>query len=228
MNGSGGFVDGLRRKAMLGRIVSALWQSAGALVLIAWGLYIPLNGQSQGTGNLVAAILIAVGGITWMVFVIRRIVKWRRPEGDPVNLQLSKYGPPQEVARELEQDFAGQQFQTHRIYVGRRWLCYAWKTQVAVRRIDTLVWAYLERVRRRMNYIIPLGTKNQMVAWSRDGRAAVLPLRKHKDVEAALNELHRVAPWMLVGYSDAIKESWNNDRADLVAVVDRSRLSTKE
>ena len=161
-----------------------------------------------------------------MVFVIRGIVRRRRPEGDPLNIQLSRYGPPEDVARDLAEDFAGQQFRTRRIYVGQRWLCYVWKTQVAVRRIDSLVWAYLERVKRRINYIIPLGTTNQMVAWSRDGRGAVLPLRTKKDVEAALNELHRVAPWMLVGYSDLIKESWNNDRPDLIAMVDQSRQST--
>jgi hypothetical protein len=226
MSGSETFVDGLRRAAKFGRIVSALWQSIFALVFIAWGIYILLSGQSPGTGNQLAALLFAAGGIIWMFFVIRAIVRWRRPEGDPVNLQLGKYGAPENVARELEQDFAGQPFHTHRIYVGPHWVCYAWKTQVAIRRIDTLVWAYLERVRRTWN-LIPLPTKNEMVAWGRDGRAAVLPMRKKNDVEAALNELRRVAPWMLVGYSDSIKESWNNDRVDLIAVVDRSRLSLK-
>jgi hypothetical protein len=175
-------------------------------------------------GYLLAALVVA-GGITWMVFVIRGMVKRRRPEGDPLTIQLSKYGAPEDVARELDQDFAGQQFHTHRIYVGQRWVCYVWNTQVAVRRIDTLVWVYLERVKRRMNYIIPLGTTNQMVAWSRDGRGAVLPMRKRKDVEAALRELRRVAPWMLVGYSDSIKESWNSDREDLIALVDERRSS---
>jgi hypothetical protein len=186
-----------------------------------------LGGKSPGMGNAAAGLLFAAGGMIWIFFAVRRIVRWRRPEGDPLNLQLKRYGAVDEVARSLEEDFAGQEFRTHHIYVGRHWLCYAWRKQVAVRRIDTLVWAYLEQVRKRLNYIIPLGTKNQMVLWSRDGRAAVLPMRKKKAVEAALNELRRVAPWMLVGYTDSIKESWNDDREDLIAVVDRSRLSMK-
>jgi len=87
-------------------------------------------------------------------------------------------------------------------------------------RIDGIVWAYLERIRRRLNGIIPIGTTNQMVMWSRDGRGAVLPLRTKKDVVQALETLQQAAPWTFIGYTDVLKESWNNDREDLIALFD--------
>jgi len=35
-----------------------------------------------------------------------------------------------------------------------------------------------------------------------------------------------LAPWILFGYTDTLKESWNNDRQDLIAYVDQRRNET--
>jgi len=48
--------------------------------------------------------------------------------------------------------------------------------------------------------------------------------------------LHPAAPWLYIGYSEVLKESWNNDRADLIAGVDhrhneellRRKLATQQ
>ena len=163
-----------------------------------------------------------IGGIAWIVGVIRGVLKRRTPSGDPLNLQLHACGDPATVACELEQEFAGQTFRPKRVYVGGHWLCFEHKTQVTVRRIDALVWAHVERVRHKLNGVTPMGTTNQLIVWSRDGRGAAIPL-KRKAADEALKTLQAAAPWIFAGYSEALKESWNNDRDDFIALVDEAR-----
>jgi hypothetical protein len=215
MSSSDKFVDALRRRTRVAYLNSSIWQSLFALglVTIGWSL--------GGWGYLTAMI-----GIAWIVFVIRGVIKRRTPTGDPLDIQLSKHGTPEAIASELEKEFAGQTFRPHQIYVGQRWLCYSWKKQVTICKIDTLVWAYWERIRHSVNFV-PTGTTHQLVAWSRDGRGVALPLRKKKDVELALEALHRAAPWVFVGFTEALKESWNSDREDLIALVDEARQQSQ-
>jgi hypothetical protein len=36
--------------------------------------------------------------------------------------------------------------------------------------------------------------------------------------------LRQIAPWIIEGYSDTLKESWNADRRDFIALVDQRRV----
>jgi hypothetical protein len=80
----------------------------------------------------------------------------------------------------------------------------------------------METVRHRIQGIIPYRTTNQLIAWDRTGRAAAIVLTK-MEVESALEGLQVIAPWLLAGYSQTLKESWNNDREELIALVDQRR-----
>jgi hypothetical protein len=217
MNSSTTFVDAMRRTVRLGHIRDAIGQVLVAFCFATFGsIYLAFASSLKGYLTALAAM---AGGIAWIVFAIRGVIK---PD-DPFNTQIGAYGPPEVIAREVEQEFAGQSFRPRRIYVGRQWLCYAWKKELIACRIDTIVWAYREQARRRNSKGIPLRTSNRMVAWRRDGHGVVLPLRKVRDVQLALEALRRAAPWVFVGYTDALKESWNNDREDLVALSDDAR-----
>ena len=52
----------------------------------------------------------------------------------------------------------------------------------------------------------------------RDAVATVLPVRK-RFLDASLNCIRQGAPWMPVGYTVAMAESWNTDHADLLALI---------
>jgi len=239
MTDSSTFVGRMRRRVRIAQINSAIMHSLFSLGLTVFGLYL-LAACTYCQNNTIAGYLLAaslsLGGIWWFVVVIRRVRRQRTPEGDPLRIQFQQFGDPEDIAREVDRDFTDQPFRMHRIYIGERWLCYAWKTQVRVCRIDTLVWAYMERVRHKLNYIIPIGTTNQMLAWNRDGSAAALPVRRKKNVVLALEALHHAAPWLYIGYSEVLKESWNNDRPELIAGVDhrhneellRRKLATQQ
>jgi hypothetical protein len=172
-------------------------------------------------GYLIAAVAVAIG-LTWFYFSFRGALRSLTESGDPLRLAMARCGDADAIARGLEQDFAGEKFRPRRVYVGRDWICYAWKSQVSVVRIDSLIWAYCEKVRHSVN-LIPTGTTKQFTAWDRHGVGTVMPMRKQKDIEAALLAVSAVAPWVFIGYTEALKESWNNDREDLIAVVDAAR-----
>jgi hypothetical protein len=169
-----------------------------------------------------AACAGALLALIWILIWVRGMLKLRTPAGDLLNIQFRKYGDPESIAHEIEQDFTGQQFRTKRVHAGRRWICYVWKSQIIVRRTDNQIWAYLERVSRKLNGMIPMPSTNQVIVWNRNGTAAVMVVKRSEAYDA-VDMFGKAAPWMLTGYSNALKESWNNDREDLIALVDKAR-----
>lgn len=209
----------MRKRANRVNLRSHIYQTFFALGLVAFGFYFPSFcgdcAEHPILGYLVAAGIVAVG-----VFCIRYIVRdWK--SGDPLDLQLRAYGNPVEVAGQIEADFVGQSFRKNHLYLGKRWLCYSRLTFLIVRRIDSLIWAYLETVQHKW-HIFKVGKTHQLVLWDRAGRGAVVALKKER-LEEAIVSLQGLAPWILFGYTDVLKESWNHDRDDLIAHVDQRR-----
>jgi hypothetical protein len=90
-----------------------------------------------------------------------------------------------------------------------------------------LAWAYGEVYTappssNALGRSVDLWPHHQIVLWNRDGVAFVLPVQT-RFCQTALDVLHNAAPWLPVGYSLALKESWNTDRADLLALIDLHR-----
>ena len=198
-----------------------------ALGLAAWGLYFLLGWCSDCPEHRFGSVIIGAGmeaGAGWLIWWVVRAVKERMvPGGDALSAQLKVYGDPAVLGAELDGEFVGQVFRRNRIYLGPRWMVYM-RGEVIVRRVDDLVWIYLETIRHKLNGIIPIGTTYQLVVWEKPGRGAAMELSKAK-AEEALAALAKMAPWVLIGYTEAIKESWNNDRDDLIAHVQERRKS---
>jgi hypothetical protein len=211
------FVKGMRRKAGRAKIRSAIYWSLFGLVVLAVGCSIPFIGPESMAAAIVSAVVLGAVGL----FLIVSNVKSAR-EGNPLDLQLRAAGDPEEVANQIELDFSSEPFRAGRLYLSPRWLCYVRRDVAIVRRIDSLVWAYLETVRHKIQGIIPYRTTHQLILWDRTGRGAAIILKK-RDAEPALASLQAAAPWMFFGYTEVLKESWNNDRDDLVALVDQRR-----
>jgi hypothetical protein len=218
------FIELMRKHVRRSYFKSTVLQLLIALCLISIFPFLLIGEDTtDGLGMRVAVALAEVLiGLAWIYFAIRNAWRRRTPAGEPVAVHLSKSGEPGAVAAQIDQEFGGMPFKPRRIYVGKTWLCYAWKKQVSVFKIDDLVWAYFEKVRRSVN-LIPTGTTKQLVVWRRNGTGAAMPVRKAKDVEQAIAELKQAAPWMLLGYTEALKESWNSDRQDFLAAVDAGR-----
>jgi hypothetical protein len=102
------------------------------------------------------------------------------------------------------------------IWIGREHIYCAGASEVESHLLDQLIWAYAEM------YRAPFFRRYQLVLWNRDAVATVLAVHKAFR-DAALERIRTAAPWVPVGYSEAMKETWNADNADLLALVDSYR-----
>jgi hypothetical protein len=66
------------------------------------------------------------------------------------------------------------------------------------------------------------GVAYQLVIWTRKAVAHVLPMSK-QETEICLDKLAKMLPWLYIEYNDVLKESWNSDRDDFIASVDKRR-----
>lgn len=102
--------------------------------------------------------------------------------------------------------------------VSRKWIYCAHPKEIDIQPLDQMAWAYGE------DFIMRPWA--QLAIWNRSAAANVLPLRK-SDIAPALARLRQAAPWLPVGYNAAMKESWNADHRDFLALVDLHRQSRR-
>lgn len=230
MNTPTGFSAQVRRRALRASLRSDLWGCLFATLLAAWGLYFLLGLNSDAAEHRLGSLLIGAamdaGAVFWVRSILRGARARRAPGGDPLSVQLKAYGQPEVLAAEIDADFAGERFTTKRIFLGRRWVCHMEGKELILRRLESLVWAYPEAVKHKLNGVIPLWTTHQLMLWDREGRGAAM-IGKAPAVQEALRKLGESEPWLFLGYSEALKESWNNDREDLLADLDRRRAQAR-
>lgn len=225
MNGASSFSAQIRRRAFWSELRGNVGTMLVALGVAAWGLYFLLGLCGDCAAHRLSGVLIGAAmeaGAGWLVLWVVRSIKERTSSGgDALDAQLRAYGDPAALVAELDHEFFGQDFRRKQLYLGHRWIVYL-RGELMVRRVDDLVWAYIETIQHKINGVIPVGVTRQLNTWERSGRGAAMELSK-ASAEGALGALAERAPWALIGYTEAIKESWNNDREDLVAHVLRRK-----
>jgi len=109
------------------------------------------------------------------------------------------------------------------VRVGRLWLIAVSRWRVLVRFVPDLIWVYGQRTnyRKRINNVI-LSSSYAVIMWDRRARKATIKLEQ-RVADEVMAELQAKAPWLNIGYSDTLKEAWNNDRAELIALTDNRR-----
>lgn len=179
-------------------------------------LFVALSGALDGGlwGNLWVIVLFSLPldyAIVWIVFsalmAARRARRRRARFPRLLQQALSAHGQSGE-------DFCGGEFPDVPIHVSGDWIYYAGDSGVDAQPLEQLVWAYGESIRGK--------PWHQIVIWDRSANGTVLPLRKH-DMAPALARIGRAAPWLPVGYNAAMKESWNADHHDFLALVEAHR-----
>ncbi len=223
MTGPSGFVAKLRTQADLGVLWWTIKWGAVALLGVVWGLYLLATPDRSAQGvNKLWGVGILIAGFAGLAYVVRSGQHMRTPAGHPLDLELAAFGDTAAAARDIADDFAGKPFAARRVHVGRRWVCYAGRGQVTVRRLDALVWAYTVRLTHKLNGIIPYRVSNYLMLWGRDETAAAIAGPK-SSLEKSMAELQASAPWLPLGYSEVLTESWNADRREFIAEVDARR-----
>jgi TPR repeat protein len=126
---------------------------------------------------------------------------------------------------DIEHDFAGQQVGERRAFIGNRWVLHARGGDFVAHHADDLIWVYRERVWQIANGI-PYRITDQVVMWNRANFAGVVAMPKRL-ADASIALLKARMPWLITGYSKALRDSWNFDRADMIAMVDNIANTTQ-
>jgi len=132
---------------------------------------------------------------------------------------LADLGDVQSVSEEIERDFSRSRITSSPFQVGRELCCFARGKVVLFLPIRSLVWAYGDRT---LGEDSPFFESIQITLWPNHGPGIKLPMTK-ADTRVGIEQLAQAAPWLPVGYSPAMLETWNNDRPSLIAMIDRAR-----
>jgi hypothetical protein len=119
---------------------------------------------------------------------------------------------------EVRADVGAEDFPDIPVCLSRKWIYCAREKDVDVQPLDQMIWAYGESFIQR-----PWA---QLAIWNRTASANVLPLRK-RDMAMALGRIRQTASWLPVGYNNAMKETWNADHREFLALVDEYRQSSR-
>jgi hypothetical protein len=201
---------GLRLQRLRADIAGELVAKGAALfgvLLIFLGLQLDDDASViEFGGGLVAVSLV------WIVFKILRANTRRDRLAKSLITALAAHG---------EAAAGSDAFPDIPFWVGRDHIYCAGETEIEAQPLDRLVWTYAEAF-----LIFGFFRRYQLALWNRDAVATVLPVSK-RFRDAALNRIRQAAPWMPVGYSISMKESWNSDHAELLALVDSHRQANK-
>lgn len=202
----------MRQEPYWRRLWSDITDHPLALIVALIGIAIAAFGADPDDFSLalcLVGVVPALGAIAWVLYRIlqagARRSRLRRSLGAALG-----------AAGDGAAKVAGDGFPDIPLCLGRHNVYGARETDVAVLPIDHLVWAYAEKFLFRRH--------TQLVLWNRDATAIVLPVRKRYRNDA-LERLRQAAPWLPVGYNEAMKESWNADHADFLALVEAHRQS---
>jgi hypothetical protein len=187
------------------------------------GAFLPymLNTDSFRNGGY-QALGIGIPLLGLCIFVIvRAIMRSRNPLKHPIMRALGRFGPPAEVANQLEAELQMDHPQVDRLHLTPNWLVQASSSSLAATRIDDIVWAYKQVTQRRVNGV-PAGKTYAAQIWDRHG-VCIGIAGSEEFVNQAIEAAARRAPWMLAGYNADLEKAWKSNRAVVLATVDQRR-----
>jgi Family of unknown function (DUF6709) len=139
----------------------------------------------------------------------------------PIMRALGRFGPPAEVAGQLDAELLAEHRQVGQLHLTPNWLVQASKSTLAATRIEDVVWAYKKVIQRRVNGV-PAGKSYVAEIWDRHGVSVTIG-----GSETVVNQVLEVtcqrAPWLLAGFSPDLEKAWKSNRAAMIAAVDQRR-----
>lgn len=190
---------------LLRRISLRLTASPLALIVLAADLTLVWLAYDPNYPEVMAMFLVpAIGAILW----IAAMTFMSEARGKRLRQALA-------AACATNGDAASDDFPDLPVCVGKRRIYCAGDKGLVILPLEAMAWAYVEEFRLHPTW-------HQLVIWNRDAQAQVLGIRRCF-IARALAQLNRAAPWLPTGYSEAMKESWNADHRDFLALVDDCR-----
>ncbi|MEQ1618326.1 MAG: hypothetical protein ABL883_08280 [Terricaulis sp.] len=120
---------------------------------------------------------------------------------------IGGYGVFDDTAASIEADFGDQVLGPAPLQMGRLWVAYVRRESCFLVPMPQIVWAY------ETTDGISLNTRS-----GNHYHAKLSPAER----AATVSHLKRVMPWIAFGYGAAMVNTWRDDRADMLALIDRA------
>lgn len=85
-------------------------------------------------------------------------------------------------------------------------------------RAQDIAWIHMSTVQHRV-YFIPTGKSHALAVWTRDGKKHEVAMPKQEDMQNAHEHLFNCLPEAVFGYSEALAQQFNRDRASFPEIA---------
>ncbi len=187
------------------------------------GLFLPVrvDGTRDIGRDAGAALFFVVAflgsGLVLVGLGLRRIL---RPQTHPLAKALARFGPPAEVAAEV--DAGPRPLRLGPVEIAGDWLvCHSRQSGCVVFRTDELVWVH--------KLVVTINGKDSPRLKLYDRRGVRFEGGGKADaVDAAIAAVTNRVPWVVVGWDERVERQWADDAASLVPRVEERRQELLE
>jgi len=159
--------------------------------------------------------LIATGGVLLAMY------RFINPLAHPAMRALERFGQVESISRQIDMDMSSPHKQLgKKIHLTSHWLVYAGGAIQAMP-YTAIMWGYKQVTQHRTNGI-PTGKTYAAYVFDQYGKQLTIP-GKEAQVNEFLQELANLAPGMVLGYSDELKQLWNKERSRFIQAVEERR-----
>ncbi|MBU0980838.1 MAG: hypothetical protein KJ709_08605 [Nanoarchaeota archaeon] len=169
-----------------------------------------------------------VGYLLYLVYI--RNLDYNK---SPIIIQMKRFSENKknvilELVKELNERKNKIEFRN--VIITSSWLCQRTFLFFKVFHFSQLYWVYIKKTRHYTNFI-PSGTTWELVFNLFDGKDIIgYPTKSgnKKDSETIIEEIHKRVPWAFFGYSDEIKNEWQNNPIVIINAVHERILEIQE
>lgn len=177
----------------------------------------PVGANPFPTGSIVStlALFVLIALPAWNTF--RALYRIKNPLTHPIYKQLGVYGPPLDVARNIEEERQRDVERVSPADITRSWLMAPSLWGLEVVHLDHAVWVF----RRVMLYnFVPV--LNSLAILDRQGKGHPIYCSDRQS-RVLMDHISGTRPWILTGWDGGLWRRYTHDRAALIAEVDARR-----
>jgi hypothetical protein len=143
-------------------------------------------------------------------------IRFKDYKNHPIYISLLRFKDPEDVAHNLEGQMKSSAFfKNNDIEIYPNWIIIRSYFNFMFIHSSEIYWAYLKKTKHSINFI-PTGTTNGLVIHS------IYPVKidfDSKESEKILETIYSMAPWAMYGYSEELKNLWDEDKSSFISMI---------
>lgn len=165
--------------------------------------------------------------IPLFLLAVWNLIRYGRRVSDPLEhpiyKKLGKYGAPEAVASNIDQDIASTGVPvTKTIIISDSWLVKKNFFGLTLVPLKDAVWMYKHITKHRVNYVIPAGKSYSLVIHLKNKKRTQIVMSQ-KNVDTAIELILRKSPHIVSGYSDVLAYLWNKNFSAFLSEINNMK-----